>query len=176
MPFLVLKSINQLINQSCNFSDKCVLNLFSGAGLATFIHKFYVFFHYEGYKLNTKEIRTWVFAFKSLRVFCCCCTRALRIFFRVSLGGNHAVSFAKIRVSHCHARAMYGGDRGRVGGGGGGHAKIIIMASHSRSNPKHHLCFQWQQQLDGVEIRLQDIRCWPNESSLVAQRGQQKTS
>ena len=39
--------------------------------------------------------------FKSLCVFCCCCcTRALRIFFRVSLGGNHAVSFAKIRVSH----------------------------------------------------------------------------
>ena len=27
---------------------------------------------------------------------------------------------------------------------------------------------------DSVEICLQDIRCWPNESSLVVQKGQQK--
>ena len=136
------------------FFHKCVLNLSPVAGLvATYLHSsinsmmFVCFFHYEECKLKTKINKDMVFAFKSLRVFCCCCTRALRIFFRVSLGGNHAVSFAKIRVSHRHARAKCGGgDRGRGGGehgrGGGGHAEIIIMASHSRSKPKHHLCFQ----------------------------------
>ena len=52
--------------QNCNFSDKCVLNLSSVAGLATFSNKFYdvFFFHFEDCRLKTKEIRIWVFALK----------------------------------------------------------------------------------------------------------------
>jgi hypothetical protein len=63
--------------------------------------------------------------------------------FRVSVGGNHAVSLPKTSPSSTSH-----------------HGELLFVSIASRSNPKHHLCVGvTASSATAVEIRLEDIRC-----------------